>query len=446
MRFFKHGLKLDPKKEATLITWKITRPAPPGRVRIPLSQPPDPPARPLVKVGERVLMGEKIAEPEGALSVSLHAPISGTVSAVDWFPHPFLEESRSIEITSDGKNMPVLGMGLERPDWDSLSPSQVGQILQESGVVDMDGKMLPVHFQIDSALPFVIDALILNGCESEPYLTRDHALMMSHPVEILRGGEILRRAAGAREFVIALDDPKREIAELFKSKLFFNPWSQARIELLPTGYPQGEEKLLIRQLLGRLVPPGKSAWEAGGLVFNVATAFAVFEAVVLQKPLLERVVTVGGECVVEPKNLWLRTGTPVADAVKHVRGFLRQPEKLILGGPMKGKAVSNLEVPVLKGTGGILGLPREVAKTEKTEPCIRCGCCIDACPVSISPVMITLAAEKGLFEMAQDYGASYCIECGNCAYVCPSKRPMVELIQSANAPHPSLSPEGRGWG
>lgn len=432
MKFFRSSLKLEGKKDTSLITWKIAKPPSPRRVRIPLLYLPDPPARPVVKIGEKVLLGQKIAEPEGPLSVSLHAPISGTVSAIDWFPHPFLERAPAIEILSDGKDMAVFEIGIERPHWESLAPSEVSQILQESGVVDMDVSMFPVHFKIDSSLPFVIDAVILNGCESEPYLTADHALMMSHPMEILKGGEILRRAVGGRQLVIALDEPKREIAELFKSKLFFNTWSKARIEVLPTGYPQGEERILIQEILGRFVPPRKFSWEEGALVFNVATAYAVYEAVVLQKPLYERTVTIAGECMVEPKNLWLRIGSLVTDTVKHARGFLRTPERLILGGPMKGVATTTLEVPLLKGTQGILGLPPEVSRREKVEPCIRCGRCVEICPVSISPVMITLAAEKGLFELAQDYGASFCIQCGNCSYVCPSKRPMAELLRYAN--------------
>jgi electron transport complex protein RnfC len=346
------------------------------------------------------------------------------VTEIRKFPHAFLGEAEAIEILTDTKEELGGSGGRERRDWESVSSREIAAILRESGVVETEAGMFPVHLAIERASTFTVDAVVLNGCESEPYLTSDHALMMSHPVEILKGGELLRRAFGAKELVVAVEENKEEVAELFKSKVFFHSWSQARVEILPTRYPQEEKTLLLEKLFGRS--------GMGLVVLNVATAYAAYEAVGLRKPAIERAVTIGGECVAQPHNYWLRVGTLAEEAVKFARGFLREPGKVVFGGPMKGEALAGLDVPVLSGTRGILGLPPEVVNPRSIYPCIHCGQCVESCPVSISPVMITLAAERELFDVAQDYGASLCISCGNCAYVCPSGRPMVELIQYAN--------------
>jgi len=395
MRPLQGGLKLEGKKEATTIPWTITRPSPPRKVRIPLIEK----AQPLVSIDDRVRVGEKIAEKPGEFPISIHASISGKVTGV----------VDTIEIISDGKDEPILEIGRERHGWESLSNEETIRILHDSGV--------------EVPVPPVVDTLILNGCESEPYLTSDYCLLTSHPVEVLKAGEILRRTLGAKEVVLAIEKDKEDAAEVLRSKIFFHRWPHSRVEVFPSSYPQEDERILAREL----VPPGQKA-----LVLSVSTAFAAYEAVVHQKPFYERAVTVGGECVAQPRNFWLRVGTSVEEAVKYARGFLRQPEKIVLGGPMKGTAIDALDTPILKETRGILGLPKEIVEPESVEPCIRCGRCVDHCPAGISPVMITLAAEKGLFEVAKDYGVSLCIECGNCSYVCPAKRPMVELMRYAS--------------
>ncbi len=391
------GIKLEGKKEATLTPWSSVRPSPPPLVRVPLETQKESTAQPLVRQGERVRLGQKIAE--GARGVGLHASVSGPVTEVNTI----------IEIHSDGKDETISDLGHERRNWQALSKMEIRQILKESGV----------------DLPHPAGtSLILNACESEPYLTSDHSLLMTHPVEILRAAEILNLLFEPREVILAIEDNKEEVIELLKSKVFFHTWSRIRVKALPARYPQEDESILGRTLLG----PGKEA-----TVVPVWMAYAAYEAVALQKPFYERIVTIAGECVAQPRNFWIRIGTPVEEAVKYARGFLRKPERVILGGPMRGKALPSLDVPVLKDTRGILGLPGEVVRPESVEPCIRCGRCLESCPVSISPAMITLAAEKELFDLALDYGARLCIECGNCSYVCPAKRPMVELIRYANA-------------
>ncbi|MBI2167556.1 MAG: RnfABCDGE type electron transport complex subunit C [Candidatus Omnitrophica bacterium] len=393
------GIKLEGKKGATLLPWTIARPAPPRRVRLPLGG-----ESPLVKAGDLVKVGERI-------TAGLHASISGKVSEAAGF----------IEIISDGRDEILSEIGRERPGWESLPPAEMEKILLASGL----------SFKISQAAS--IDTVLINGCESEPYLTSDHALMMSHPLEILRGGEILRRAFGAKELIVALEDNKEEVAELLKSKVFFHSETKVRIETLPTRYPQGADTVLIETLLKRYVRPGQSPFTVGVAVASVTETFAAYEAVVLQKPFYERAVTIGGECTVQPKNVWVRVGTPVEEAVKYARGFLRKPAKVILGGPMTGTEIENLDTPILKNTPAVLGLPPEVLNGDTVEPCIHCGLCVESCPAEISPALISLAVEKDRFDLAAEYGAEFCIGCGNCAYVCPSKRPMVQLIEEAES-------------
>lgn len=397
MKPLKGGLRLEGKKEATLTPWSSVRPEPPRRVRFPLVLNSGESIRPLVEEGRKVCVGEPIAETAHS---KIHASISGKVTLL----------KETIEIQAEGREEMLPEAGKERAHWEALSPEAIREILKDSGV------------EIPS--PEKFETIILNGCESEPYVTSAHSLMMSHPLEILRAGEILLRAFQAEELILALEEDKEEIAELFKSKIFFHSWSHAKVEVLLARYPQDDERLLLESL-ERL--PSKT------LVVDVARSFAAYEAVVLQKPFYERVVTVAGECVAQPRNFWIRIGTLAEDAIKYARGFLRQPERLIWGGPMRGRARESLEFPLLKETPALLGLPREVTKPESVEPCIRCGRCLESCPVSLSPAMITLAIEKELFEAAEEYGASLCIGCGNCSYVCPAKRPLLELIQYANA-------------
>ena len=265
--------------------------------------------------------------------------------------------------------------------------------------------------------------VIINGCEPEPYITCEQVLTMSHPVEILKGAELLRKASGAEKIVFALEDCNLEVIELIKSKIYFLKWENAEVWSVPALYPQGLEGTLLQ------------AWFPGiekeAVVFPASTAFAVYEAVAQQKPFYERVVTVGGECVVEPRSLWLPIGISFHDAIHACKGVMREPQKVLRGGPMAGTAQRSDEVSVMAGTNAILALPKEVAKEEAEEPCIRCNLCVDQCPTSLSPVMITLAAERKEFAVAQEWNVASCMECGNCAYVCPSKRPMLQLIRLA---------------
>lgn len=417
----KRGLRLDWKKEASLLAWTLRRSAPPAKVRIFLNLPGAASARPCVETGEAVRTGQMIARPGGPHSVAVHASVSGVVSAIQKFQHPYGGEAEAIEIQSDSKDEKIAGLGEERKNWEDLDPEALKKIFQECGLVQMREAMAPLHVKAGRGKKS--KTLILNGCESEPYVTSAHALMMSHPVEILKGAEIFRKALCAERIHFVIEDNKLEVAELLQSKVYFLKWKHVDTTVLPALYPQDDEQVL-----------GRRFQEAGGgppEILDVASAFAVWEAVARQKPLYERPLTVGGECVIEPKNFWARNGTFLETLFKNAKGLLRPPEKIILGGPMRGHLQKRQDVPILKGTTALLGLPPELRGAREEEPCIRCGRCVDVCPVEISPVMITLAAEKNLNELAQEYGAGECLYCGNCGFVCPSHRPMLELIRRA---------------
>lgn len=408
-------LKLESKKEPFFLAWTIHRPIPPSKVLIPLKQFSGAEALPCVDEGQKVLTGQVIALPKQSSDVSLHASVSGKISRIFNGSHPVLGKSKVIEIISDGLDEKVPSFGKERAGWEKLTREEILKIFSESGLIDMTLTGESLHRKLDQKS----STLILNACESQPYLASNYCLMMSHPPEILKGAEILRKVLGVQSFTLVTEEDKREAAELFKSKVYFLKWDHADIVMLPQGYPD-DEKILAKRLQRN-----------SAVTLDVAAAYAVYEAVVLQKPLIERVITVGGECVVEPKNLSVRLGADLQTVFKYCKGLMREPRKVIMGGPMAGVAQVKLDAPVTAGTSGLLALPKEVAKLEDVSPCIRCGKCIEVCPVDISPAMISLAAENDLFKTAQDYGVGLCIECGNCSYVCPSKRPMTELMKYA---------------
>ncbi len=457
------GIRLDRKKDASLLNWNLKRPYPPGKIRVPI------PASSFacVRAGETVQIGQKIAVPtslqekkervgavpipiprsgaergavptslqekkervgavpipiprSGGEGVSVHAGISGIVEKIALFQNPLEGESLMIEIRRQGEPQPLPPAEM-RKGWDEIPPEELLRIFQHSGLVTTDASMEPVHAKLERHAK--ARTIVINGCEPEPYVTCEQILTLTHPVEILRGAELLRKICGAEKILFAFEHCNLEMIELLKSKIYFLKWKHAEVRTVPALYPQGLESTLLQAWFG--------GHEEEAVVFPASTAFAVYEAVVLQKPFYERVVTVGGECVVEPRSLWLPVGISLHDAIHACKGVMREPEKVLMGGPMTGRAQATEEGPVMAGTNAVLALPKEVAKEEVQEACFRCNLCADHCPVSLVPSMITRAAEKKEFWTASEWGALDCIQCGSCAYVCPSKRPMSELIRLA---------------
>jgi Na+-translocating ferredoxin:NAD+ oxidoreductase subunit C len=403
-------LELNGKKDAALVSWSLKRLAAPERVRILLPEG----ARASVKPGEHVLAGTRIAEPQHDRAAAAFASISGTVTEIGLFSNPSGGRTRGIEILSDGKDEREPCIGKERPG-NFTDRDQLLEIFQSQGLVDMGGSLEPLHAKLRGAKTLIIDA-----AEAEPYVTADHSLIMSHPLEILKGAEFIRIAAGAEKIILATQTDKMEPAELLKSKIYFLHWDHCEVRVLPARYPaQG----ILEKRLGT----------DRSITVHLASAFAAYEAVALCKPLYERAVSVAGECIFEPRNVWARIGTDAGVLIKACRGFLREPRKVVMGGPMRGYAQTRLDIPITAGVPAVIALPKEVAVPDDVAPCIRCGRCIEACPMDISPVLISLAAEQHLFDLAHDYGADRCIDCGNCSYVCPSKRPMTELVRYAGS-------------
>lgn len=426
---FTKGLRLPDFKYRGLSSTKIHTPPAPRFVTISLGEH----AKPCVQTGGRVLVGQKIAKGENASSVPIHASVSGSVSEVT---EHFIRIESDESDTLDPSIRPA-----EHPD---TEPEILVETIREAGIVELDGTAVPIHPDLIAARTANIHTVIVNGCESEPFLTADHLLMLNHAADILKGAELLRIAAGAEQAVIAVEDNKRELAELLNSKNYGLKIKTVSVQILPTRYPQGMPRTLAQTITGRAFRAGEALTASGAWVTGVATAFAVYEAVFLRKPLYERVVTVGGPSVIEPKNFWARIGTSAADLIRASKGLMREPERLILGGPMTGEAIPSFETPITPKTRAVLTLPAELTGHAKEEPCIRCGLCVDICPEALVPEMLIRAVRKGNQALAEEYELAECTECGVCAYICPSKIPIVDVIRQGKikpaAGVPALEP------
>lgn len=415
------GIRLERKKEPSLLN-TLKRPFAVKGIRVPLCGGSRTGFTLCIKEGERVQPGQKIAYPKSPDGVPVYAGISGEVEKVAQTLLPEGNERLSVWIASDPANK--FGAPADKPwqapltgapkDAEHIPADELLRIFREQGLLVADGKMEPVHSRIRKKAP--VQTVVINGCEPEPYVTSQQVLTTLHPVEILKGAGLLKKACGAGKIIFVFEDANREEYELIKSKIYLLKWNFCEAVMIPAVYPAGREETLSK------VVPGET------VVWSATTAYAVYEAVYLQKPFFERIVTVGGECVVEPRNLWLPFGFLFRDAVQACKGLLREPRKVIAGGPMTGFTQPHLDIPVTAGTSAILALPGEIARATDEKPCIRCNRCVDVCPVSISPAMITLAVERDEFDLAKEWGAEACIECGACGYVCPSERPMTELI------------------
>ena len=400
----------------------------PDKVVIPLKQHPGAEAKPVVKVGDSVKRGQLIGEGQGPISARVHSSISGRVTSIS--PHFTFTGERilSVSIESDKKDEGINFVGSK---WERLSPEEIREKVKSAGIVGLGGATFPTHIKLTP--PKSVDTVILNGCECEPFLTSDFSLMLKRPKEIIEGFKIIIKTLGAKDGIIAIEDNKRKSVDSLKSPVTSHQSPvPIRIVILPTKYPQGSEKELIKAILKREVPSGGLPFDVGVVVQNVATAYAIYEAVVFGKPLIERVVTVSGSAVKSPKNFRVRIGTLFSDIVKNSSIDLDKVDRVIAGGPMMGIAQQNLDIPVSKGVNGLLFLSKdEVYHPQIDSSCIRCGRCNSACPQNLLVSEIGQSAEFSNWERAKELGISDCMECGSCAYVCPAKRPLVQLIKKA---------------
>ncbi len=381
----------------------------------------------IVKKGDLVKKGQLLAKATGFVSVPLHSPTSGTVAAVEKCPGPTGLNVPSIEITADGQDewcSPFEPLS----DWQNIEPSILKQRVVDAGIVGMGGAGFPSHVKLSPTKP--VDTLILNGAECEPYLTADHRLMIEQPDDVLIGAAILARILGLKTAVIGIEENKPDaISKLTGIAGKYN----VTVQSLRVNYPQGAEKQLIYALTGREVPIGGLPMDVGCVVQNVASAAAVFDAVIKGIPSIERITTVTGEPLVNPGNWRFRIGTPISKAIELAGGVKYQPAKILLGGPMMGFAQNSLDVTVMKNTSGILLIPVEHVSQYTSEPCIRCGRCVECCPMDILPATISQAVENERFDWAEDLNVLACIECGSCSYSCPSHRPLIQQFKRAKA-------------
>lgn len=381
----------------------------------------------VVKKGDAVKKGQLLAKATGFVSVPLHSPTSGTVTALEKCPGPACVSVPSIEITADGND--EWGSPFEPiTDWQNADPAALKQRVSDAGIVGMGGAGFPSHVKLSPTKP--IDTLILNGAECEPYLTADHRLMLEQAEDVVLGAAILARILGLKSAVIGVENNKPDAIEaLNQVAAKYN----VKVQGLRVNYPQGAEKQLIYALTGREVPIGGLPMDVGCVVQNVASAVAVYEAVVKGHPSIERITTVTGEPLVNPGNWRFRIGTPISKAIELAGGVNVQPAKLLLGGPMMGMAQNSLDVTVMKNTSGILLIPVETVSQYTSEPCIRCGRCVEACPMDILPATISQAVENSRFDWAEQLNVLACIECGSCSYLCPSRRPLNQHFKRAKA-------------
>jgi electron transport complex protein RnfC len=418
---------IHPPEEKYYTEQKRVEDAPlPQRAVTPLQQHIGAPCTPLVKAKDQVLVGQKIGEPKGFVSAPVHASISGTVIAVSEMPHPNGREVLSVVIESDGEDRWIDGIsGTE--DFLSLNPEELKAKILEAGIVGMGGATFPTHVKLSPPKEKPIDTIIINGVECEPYLTADHRLMLENAEEILEGLKILMVVLGVKKGAIGIEynkpDAIRKMTEITAR--------EKSIEVFPlkVKYPQGAEKQLIKAILGREVPSGGLPMDVGVVVQNVGTTAAVYKAVRLGLPMIDRITTVTGPGINNPKNLRVRIGTPFSELLALCGGIKGKAGKVISGGPMMGIAQYTEEVPVIKGTSGILVFRDQDLRLADSNPCIRCGKCVEACPMLINPSLLGIYVEAGEMDDLEINHLLDCIECGSCAFVCPAKRPLVHLLR-----------------
>ena len=396
---------------------------------VPLQQHIGAPAKMVVQKGDHVLRGQLLGEPGGFVSAAVHSPTSGTVKDVTTCLGPAGATLPAVLIESDGEHKAAEPLP-PFENWQDADPAALKARVGEAGIVGMGGATFPTFVKLSPPPNVKIDTIILDGVECEPCLTADHRLMLETPEKIVKGAQIIGRILGGKRIIIAIELNKPDAIETMTKAA---EGTGVEVAPLVVRYPQGAEKQLIYALTGRKVPSGGLPAAVGCVVSNVGTTAAIYEAVCLGKPLYERVTTVTGTPVVKPGNYRFRVGTLYRTALELCGGVSEDPAKIISGGPMMGMAVYSLDIPVMKGTSGILLLSRDELVQYSPSACLRCGRCNDVCPMSMMPGILSAQIEHQKFELAEKWHVMDCIECGSCAYICPAGRPLVQHMRRAKA-------------
>ncbi|MDY3843214.1 MAG: electron transport complex subunit RsxC [Prevotella sp.] len=403
----------------------------PNQAVFPLSQHIGAPAKPLVKKGDKVKVGTIIAEAGGYVSAPVYSSVSGTVWKVD------------SAIDATGYQKPAIIINVEGDEWEEsidrtdtletvgahpeLTPEEIVARVQRAGVTGMGGAGFPTHVKLCPPPTAKAECVILNGVECEPYITSDYRLMMEHAAEIVEGLRLLMKAAKVDKGYIGIEDNKPQAIALLSELTMAD--DHIEVVALAKKYPQGGEKQLVDAVIRRQVPaPPAIPVHVGAIVQNVGTAYAVYQAVMKNKPLFERYTTVTGKQIAHPGNFLVRMGTPFGQLIEKCGGLPEGSHKVLAGGPMMGKTVVSLDVPVCKGTNSITVLSGDDARRKAVQPCIRCGKCVDACPMGLEPYLLATLSANGLYERAEQECIVSCISCGSCQFTCPSHRPILDNI------------------
>ena len=404
----------------------------PKTVFIPVAQHIGSPSSAVVNKGDVVKTGQIIAKSSGFVSTNIHSSVSGKVKKID--------------VSADSSGYPKQGIfiDVEGDEWIEnidrsealvkqfdFSGQEIVQKIQDAGIVGLGGATFPTHVKLVPPKGMKAEVLLINGVECEPYLTSDHRLMLEKADEILVGTQLLMRAMNVDKAYIGIENNKPDAIQLLTDKA--KNYKGISVVALKVKYPQGGEKQLIKAVTGKEVPSGGLPIAVGAVVSNVGTAFAVYEAVQKNKPLFERVVTVTGKGIAKPSNFKVRIGTATTELIEAAGGLPENTGKIISGGPMMGRAVVSLDIPVTKGTSGILVLPVEEAKRAEYMDCIRCSRCVSVCPMGLEPYLLMTLGQKQIFDRAENERVMDCIECGSCSYTCPSYRPLLDYIRFGKA-------------
>ena len=431
LKTFKIGGVHPPENKLSAQGEIITLPLP-EQVTIPLSQHIGAPAVPTVKKGDQVKVGQIIGQAAGFISANIHSSVSGTVMSLD----PVIDAS--------GYPRPAVTIKVEGDEWDenilkdpinkqpgTFTKEEILAAISAAGIVGMGGATFPTQVKLSPPPGSTAEVLIINGVECEPYLTADHRLMLEHGKELIIGIQLIMKVLGVKRTIVGIENNKRDaIEELGKLARLADG-----IEICPLKiqYPQGGEKQLIQATTGKFVPSGGLPIAVGAVVQNVGTVYAVYEAVMKHKPLFERVVTVTGKSLKEPGNYLCRIGTPISQLIEAAGGLPEDTGKVIGGGPMMGKALTNTNIPVTKGTSGILLMRQEESARKEYRNCIRCSKCVSVCPMGLEPYYLMLLGEHNKLEMLESEKIMDCIECGSCSFTCPANRPLLDVIRLGKA-------------
>lgn len=427
--FPKGGIHPPESKELTADKQIEVMPVP-AEIEIILAQHIGAPCLPTVVRKDEVSEGAVIGDVKKGLGVPLHAPVTGKVKAVTTSAHPVHTSAPSITIAVDGEAKPA---AYSIREWRRSDPKELLEKVKDAGIVGIGGAGFPTHVKLAPPSSSPVDTLVLNGAECEPYITSDHRQMVEYAEEIVEGAKIILRILNISKCIIGIENNKPESIQALSDAAAKASESGYVIEIrgLEVKYPQGSEKQLIQSVTGRKVPGYALPSAVGVVVQNVSTAKAIYDGVVMEKPLYEKVITISGKGINRPANLLVKVGTKLGDIVDYLGGIRPELKKIVLGGPMMGFAVSDLDVPITKTTSSILFLTEEEIDTNPHSNCIRCGWCLDVCPMGLEPKEIGVYVEANRGEDTEPFGVFECFECGSCAYVCPAKRPLVQFVRLA---------------